>query len=140
MKPAAKAPLLLYLSLKHGCGCASGLQSYHWIWVGLFSFKNQCCWKKKKKFRFVFSCWCQSISLSEDQNAHWLSDSLLEAWCLFVLCKHTFDCMLCKLCLSFIKYVFFIKKIKSSDEIRIISYVIRGGMKCLCFYLEKIGR
>lgn len=55
-----------------------------------------------------------------------------------VLCKLTFDCILWKLCFSFLKYVFFIKKIKSSDEIAVIHYVIRGGMKCLFFYLEKI--
>lgn len=48
-----------------------------------------------------------------------------------------FDCSLHKLCLSFLKYVFFIKKIKSSDEIVVISYVITRGMKGLCFYLGK---
>lgn len=125
--------------MKNLLSCASGLHSYSWIWVGLFSLKNQCCWKRKALILGFSSHVGLRVSLPQKIKC------TLTLWrppwgvvSIFLCANLTFDCMLSKLCLSFLKYVFFIKKIKSSDEIAVISYVIRGGMKCLCFYLEKI--
>lgn len=48
-----------------------------------FISRTSAAGNKSFNFRFLFSCWSQSTSCSEDQNAHWLSNGLLQAWCLF---------------------------------------------------------